>query len=383
VNPARLTARRRIASSAVRSLSWSQGIDVGEGVGAPEGGELLDLQALARIPLEDHRVVAEEHPRAAQPGLAGARADLGLRRLGDRARRPVLRVALELEEDHGGARGGQQPARRQALDRADHRRELPLAQALQAVADHPRVAVDRLVLVVEAEPSQRPDDRRARRGGGERRRRRPAREGVGPRRQRRVVAQRGTGPVDDEDVARARRRRRDERDRHIRDDDESPESHCTSPSRADRPVLGPHPHTEEQHMTGRIRARALAAGVLAAGGVAVFAVGGSSAQQATQNVSVRLSEYNIGMPTRLKAGQTTFKFWDAGSFSHNFTIVAGPDKFGTANFNKNQTGTLSRDLKPGAYLAICTFRNGGHMRDGMVVTFTVGTQNPQTGEWSA
>jgi plastocyanin len=137
-------------------------------------------------------------------------------------------------------------------------------------------------------------------------------------------------------------------------------------------------------MTGRI----LAAAALSAGGVAVFAVAGSSAQQggsaqAAQNVSVRLSEYNIGMPTRLKAGQTTFKFWDAGSFSHNFTIVAGPDKFGTPNFNKNQTGTLSRDLKPGAYLAICTIRNGGHMRDGMVITFTVGTQNQQTGEWTA
>lgn len=140
-------------------------------------------------------------------------------------------------------------------------------------------------------------------------------------------------------------------------------------------------------MSGRIP-KILAPAVLAVGGVLVFAIGGSSAQQggaaqAAQNVSVRLSEFNIGMPTRLKAGQTTFKFWDAGSFSHNFTVVAGPDKFGTANFNKNQTGTLSRNLKPGAYLAICTVRNGGHMRDGMVVSFTVGTQNPQTGEWSA
>jgi plastocyanin len=137
-------------------------------------------------------------------------------------------------------------------------------------------------------------------------------------------------------------------------------------------------------MTGRI----LAAAALAAGGVAVFAVGGSSAQQggsaqAGQNVSVRVSEYDFGMPTRLKAGPTTFKFWDAGSFSHNFTIVAGPDTFGSKTFAKNETGTLSRNLKPGAYLAVCTVRNGGHMRDGMVITFTVGTQNAQTGEWSA
>jgi plastocyanin len=126
--------------------------------------------------------------------------------------------------------------------------------------------------------------------------------------------------------------------------------------------------------------------LLAVAGVLVFAIGGSSAQQAkkaqaAQNVSVRLSEFNFGMPTRLKAGQTTFKFWDAGQFTHNFTVVVGPEKFNSATFTKNQTGTLSRNLKPGAYLAICTIRNGGHMRDGMVITFTVGTQNPQTGEW--
>src|SRR3954451_23357259 len=135
-------------------------------------------------------------------------------------------------------------------------------------------------------------------------------------------------------------------------------------------------------MSRRI-SRILVPAALAIAAVPVFMIGGSSAQNSAQNVSVRLSEFDIGMPTRLKAGQTTFKFWDAGSFSHNFTIVAGPDKFGSATFNKGQTGTLSRDLKPGAYLAICTVRNGGHMRDGMVISFTVGTQNAQTDEWSA
>ena len=137
-------------------------------------------------------------------------------------------------------------------------------------------------------------------------------------------------------------------------------------------------------MSGRIR-KVLVAGLLAALAASIFAISGSFAQGGgtAQNVSVRLSEYNIGMPTRLKAGQTTFKFWDAGKFSHNFTIVAGPDKFGSANFNANQTGTLSRDLKPGAYLAICTVRNGGHMSQGMVISFTVGTQDQATGEWHA
>src|SRR4051794_5684339 len=133
-------------------------------------------------------------------------------------------------------------------------------------------------------------------------------------------------------------------------------------------------------MSRRI-SRILVPAALAIAAVPVFMIGGSSAQNSAQNVSVRLSEFNFGMPTRLKAGQTTFKFWDAGSFTHNFTIVAGPDKFGTQNFTKNQTGTLSRDLKPGAYVAVCTFRNGGHMSQGMVITFTVGTQDQATGEW--
>ena len=136
-------------------------------------------------------------------------------------------------------------------------------------------------------------------------------------------------------------------------------------------------------MSGRIR-KSLVAGLLAAVAASIFAISGSFAQGGSaQNVPVRLSEFNIGMPTRLKAGQTTFKFWDGGRFQHNFTIVAGPDKFGSATFNPNQTGTLSRDLKPGAYLAICTLRNGGHMASGMVISFTVGTQDQSTGEWHA
>jgi plastocyanin len=140
-------------------------------------------------------------------------------------------------------------------------------------------------------------------------------------------------------------------------------------------------------MTGR-SSRIVALAALAVTGVLVFAIGGSSAKpartaQAAHTYNYRLSEFNIGGPTRLQAGQATLKFWDAGRFGHNFTVVSGPDTFGTKTFAANETGTLSRDLKPGAYLAICTVRNGGHLVSGMVITFTVGTQNQQTGEWSA
>jgi plastocyanin len=140
-------------------------------------------------------------------------------------------------------------------------------------------------------------------------------------------------------------------------------------------------------MTGR-SLRIVAPAGLAIVAVLVFAIGGSSAKtartaQASKTYNFRLSEFNIGGPTRLQAGQTTLKFWDAGRFQHNFTVVAGPDTFGTKTFNANETGSLSRDLKPGAYLAICTVRNGGHMANGMVLSFTVGTQDQQTGQWHA
>ena|SRR5947209_59122 len=75
-------------------------------------------------------------------------------------------------------------------------------------------------------------------------------------------------------------------------------------------------------MTGRL-ARLLALAATAAAAVLVFGIGGSAAQQAhkaqaAHTVNYRLSEFNIGGPTRLQAGQTTLKFWDAGRFQHNF-----------------------------------------------------------------
>src|SRR5438067_4868517 len=102
-------------------------------------------------------------------------------------------------------------------------------------------------------------------------------------------------------------------------------------------------------MTGR-SLRIVAPGALAVGAVLVFAIGGSSAKtartaQAAKTYNFRLSEFNIGGPTRLQAGQATLKFWDAGRFQHNFTVVAGPDRFGTKTSSPNETGSISRNLK--------------------------------------
>jgi plastocyanin len=140
-------------------------------------------------------------------------------------------------------------------------------------------------------------------------------------------------------------------------------------------------------LSGRaIRASVLGL-VVATALVLVFAIGGSSAQEATQsqasrNVSIRLAEFDIGGTTRLPSGgQYTFRFWNAGSFPHNFVVLAGPTRFTSQTLQRNGTQNLGVNLRPGAYLAVCTVREGGHMNNGMVHTFTVGTQDAQTGEW--
>jgi plastocyanin len=136
-------------------------------------------------------------------------------------------------------------------------------------------------------------------------------------------------------------------------------------------------------MSGRL-ARLLGLSALGAAALLAFTISGSSAQEGgtAQNVSVRMAEFNFGMPTRLQPGRVNMRIWNSGRFNHNFTIIEGPRKFASQTLAGNKTQNFAATLTPGAYLAICTVRNGGHMRDGMVITFTVGTQNATTGEWS-
>ncbi len=137
----------------------------------------------------------------------------------------------------------------------------------------------------------------------------------------------------------------------------------------------------------RRTARLLAIAACAVGGSLAVAIAGSSAQTGGGSggaaVSYKLTEFDFGGSTRIaSSGQTTLRLWNAGRFPHNFTIVVGPTKVVSRTLNPNQTQNIAADLKPGAYMAICTVRNGGHMRDGMHITFTVGNQDPTTGEWS-
>jgi uncharacterized cupredoxin-like copper-binding protein len=131
----------------------------------------------------------------------------------------------------------------------------------------------------------------------------------------------------------------------------------------------------------------------AAATLPILSAGASStATKAGQTAAVTLKEYSIsgkllkpaafGKPSVLKAGKTTFAFKNAGKFAHNFTIVRtspGATKFHSATIAVGKSQTLSVNLKPGSYLAVCTLFNGFHEAAGMVKSFSVGTFN--NGKW--
>jgi uncharacterized cupredoxin-like copper-binding protein len=146
-------------------------------------------------------------------------------------------------------------------------------------------------------------------------------------------------------------------------------------------------------MTRRTVVVAAAALAAAATALPTLTAGASSrTAKAGQAAAVTLKEYSIsgkllkpaafGKPSVLKAGQTTFSFKNAGKFAHNFTIVRtspGATKFHSATIAAGKSSTLSVNLKPGSYLAVCTLFNGFHEAAGMVKSFSVGTFN--NGKW--
>ena len=102
--------------------------------------------------------------------------------------------------------------------------------------------------------------------------------------------------------------------------------------------------------------------------------------------SSQLKVAPFGKPSVLAGGSTTFDFTNASGekFAHNFTIVAasaGGSRFKSKTLQAGQSQQLTVNLKPGSYIAVCTFFNGGHWAEGMVKLFTVGTQDSKTGAW--
>ena len=106
--------RRSALSSQVGLLALAEAVQV---VGLLEGGERMKLKALAGEVLEQDLAAAEAHL------VAGS---------GVGHTRPVLAVALELEERHGHASCAEAAPQGQRLDRGEHVAQLGRAGAAEA-----------------------------------------------------------------------------------------------------------------------------------------------------------------------------------------------------------------------------------------------------------
>jgi plastocyanin len=97
-----------------------------------------------------------------------------------------------------------------------------------------------------------------------------------------------------------------------------------------------------------------------------------------------MTEFRFQMPDNLDAGSTRITFRNAGEFQHNFTVVAalgGGRAFRSATIEGGERQRKTVNLRPGAYIAICTVFNGGHLAQGMQTEFTVGEFDQESGEW--
>jgi plastocyanin len=106
-----------------------------------------------------------------------------------------------------------------------------------------------------------------------------------------------------------------------------------------------------------------------------------AAPHATQSVPVTLREYAIIMPLKLKPGRTTFVLRNLGTFPHNFTAIYGPVKFASGDVDPGRTKRLTVTLVPGVYVIACTVLNGGHLAQGMITRFTIGTREHGSATW--
>jgi plastocyanin len=103
-----------------------------------------------------------------------------------------------------------------------------------------------------------------------------------------------------------------------------------------------------------------------------------------QTVNVTLKEFRIvGVPAKLQPGAVTFNLTNSGKFPHNLMAIFGPTHFKSAMVQGGATGTVTGNLKPGAYIVVCGVGSGYHASQGMIARFTVGTFDFATGKWKA
>ena len=90
---------------------------------------------------------------------------------------------------------------------------------------------------------------------------------------------------------------------------------------------------------------------------------------------------DILMPFKLRPGPTTFVIHNGGGFPHNFTSLFGPVRLRSGTVQPGATVRLTATLRPGAYLVACTILNGGHLAQGMLTRFTIGSRSHGSGHW--
>jgi hypothetical protein len=98
-------------------------------------------------------------------------------------------------------------------------------------------------------------------------------------------------------------------------------------------------------------------------------------------VAVTLRDFAIVMPAKLPPGPRTFVLHNQGSFPHNFTTIYGPVRFHSPAVAPGRTLRLAVTLVPGAYVVACTLLNGGHLAQGMLTLFTIGSRAHGSSHW--
>jgi hypothetical protein len=106
-----------------------------------------------------------------------------------------------------------------------------------------------------------------------------------------------------------------------------------------------------------------------------------AAHSSGRPVGVTLREYAIVLPSSLRPGLTTFVLHNRGRFPHNFTALYGPVRFHSRTVFPGATMRLTVRLVPGEYVVACTILNGGHLAQGMLTQFTIGTREHGSGTW--
>lgn len=101
----------------------------------------------------------------------------------------------------------------------------------------------------------------------------------------------------------------------------------------------------------------------------------------SQVVHVSLVDLAIKMPKALKPGRTVFVVTNHGHYPHDFTAIWGPVRFHSPVLQPGASNVVVARLVPGAYVVACTVLNGGHLAEGMLTIFTVGTRAMGSGQW--